>query len=54
MMLCLSIGRSSNVDSIVGGVIGGVGVLIVLTLPAILLIIVVLRVLRKRGKYERQ
>ena len=43
MMLCLSIGHSSNIDSIVGGVIGGVGVLIVLILMAILLIIEGLR-----------
>ena len=50
----MSTGHSLNIDSILGGVVGGVSVVIVLTLMAILLIIVVLRVLKKRGKYERQ
>ena len=53
--VCLCIGYSSNTSSIlVGGVVGGLSVVIVLTLLTILLTVVVLKVLRRRGKNERQ
>ena len=48
----LYVGLSTNIGSIVGGVVGGLGALFILFLLAILSIAVVLRVLKKGSKCQ--